>query len=194
MIIFYKGDYQNDNNELYIFHETNGLGCFIYRYHLYFSPLVHPDSHQSCANHFNESGSVYQSLYTVVERSPYKLYPLSSLRNLRASGILRLLWRNRQTCRSYRRISGRIYILDFNCRIFYENLSKEKDSDDSWHGTRNGCHLYLWNTVARRSDGAFLYRRLIRRSPSLFAWRRRQNCRRLHSWSDITEPSLFYPR
>lgn len=42
MIIFYKGDYQNDNNELYIFHETNGLGCFIYRYHLYFSPLSIP--------------------------------------------------------------------------------------------------------------------------------------------------------
>ena len=61
-------------------------------------------------------------------------------------------------------------------------------------GIGNGCHLYLWNTVARCSDGAFLYRRLIRRSLSLFAWRRRQNCRRLHSWSDITEPSLFYPR
>ena len=76
MIIFYKGDYQNDNNELYIFHETNGLGCFIYRYHLYFSPFVHPDSHQSCANHFNESGSVYQSLHTVVERSSYILYLL----------------------------------------------------------------------------------------------------------------------
>ena len=118
MIIFYKGDYQNDNNELYIFHETNGLGCFIYRYHLYFSPLVHPDPHQSCANHFNESSSVYQSLYTVVERSSYKLYPLSSLRNLRASGILQLLWRNRKTRRSYRRISGRILIAGFFMQIF----------------------------------------------------------------------------
>ena len=117
MIIFYKGDYQNDNNELYIFHETNGLGCFIYRYHLYFSPLVHPDPHQSCANHFNESSSVYQSLYTVVERSSYKLYPLSSLRNLRASGILRLLRRNRKTRRSYRRISGRILMRRCRRRI-----------------------------------------------------------------------------
>ena len=129
-----------------------------------------------------------------VERSSYKLYPLSSLRNLRASGILRLLRRNRKTRRSYRRISGRIYFLDFDRRFFYANISKEKDSDDSWHGTWNGCHLYLWNAMARCSDGTFLYRRLIRRSPSVFAWRRRQNCRRLHNRSDLTEPSLFYPR
>ena len=151
MIIFYKGDYQNDNNELYIFHETNGLGCFIYRYHLYFSPFVHPDSHQSCANHFNESGSVYQSLHTVVERSSYKLYPLSSLRNLRASGILRLLWRNRQTCRSYRRISGRIYILDFNCRIFYENLSKDIGGSHSEYHAKNRQSLFLWKDFHKKS-------------------------------------------
>ena len=98
------------------------------------------------------------------------------------------------TCGTYRRISGRIYFLDFDRRIFYANTSKEKDSDDSWHGTWNGCHLYLWNAMARCSDGTFLYRRLIRRSPSVFAWRRRQNCRRLHNRSDTTEPSLFYPR
>lgn len=194
MIIFYKGDYQNDNNELYIFHKTDGLDCFIYSHHLYFSSLIHSNSYQPCTNYFNKSGAIYQPLPPIMERSTYKLYTLSSLRSLRASGILRLLRRNRQTRGTYRRISGRIHFLDFDCRIFYANISKEKDSDDSWHGTWNGCHLYLWNAMARCSDGAFLYRRLIRRSPSVFAWRRRQNCRRLHNRSDTTEPSLFYPR